>query len=153
MGRLIKFRAWHKKEMKMYSVWEMSAFVDGNFNHVNENLTVGLWHEENQRNKFDPDFIIETPKANVELMEYAGLKDRNSVEIYEGDIVKWTDEFAMLGEPKEFIRQIKWETYYGSGWNFGVSYKDGEKRWSYPAPSQEDIEVIGNIYQNPELLK
>ncbi len=84
-------------------------------------------------------------------MQYTGLKDKNGKEIYEGDILRHYNEFASLGEPKEFVREVKWDTYYGAGWNFGLSYKDGEKRWSYPQPG--DCEVIGNIYENPELLE
>jgi len=87
------------------------------------------------------------------VMQFTGLKDKNGKEIYEGDILKWTNEFPALGEPKEIVRKVKWDTYYGAGWNFGESWKDGEKRWSYRKPQPEEIEVIGNIYENPELLK
>ena len=76
---------------------------------------------------------------DMELMEYTGLKDKNNKEIYEGDIfhigskkilyvVEWID-CGLKG------RQIK-----NKSW-IGLDY------W------KDDIEVIGNIYENPELME
>ena len=64
------------------------------------------------------------------LMQYTGLKDKNGKEIYEGDIVK--DGY----HGKYGIYEVKWEKI---GWNF-VS-EDGR-----------EIEIIGNIHENPELI-
>jgi len=68
------------------------------------------------------------------LMQYTGLKDKNGKEIYEGDIVKavWEKEGFSVEIP--YIYQI----FYGSnGW----------------ADEESRIEVIGNIHENPELVK
>jgi len=79
------------------------------------------------------------------LMQYTGLKDKNGVEIYEGDIVQrknWhenSDGKTVLSEANSYMK--KWAVIYeiGSVWQgYTVDSKD---------------EVIGNIYQNPELLK
>jgi len=69
-----------------------------------------------------------------ELMQYTGLKDKNGKEIYEGDILK-----NQVSE----LSVVKWQ---GIGWNpFVDSMIDHYKSYRF--------EIIGNIYENPELLE
>lgn len=70
-------------------------------------------------------------------LQFTGLPDRNNVEIYEGDILK-TDVRA--GN----MKVIYFDTYA----SFMLEYKG----LLYPLNEGADIEVIGNIYENPELL-
>jgi len=104
---------------------------------------------DKKRNKFVSDFNL-SPKGNIlcehsnlgykgvfevdlELMQYTGLKDKNGKEIYEGDIVKMLAD-SLNGE--ENI-EVKWR-------------KEGF--WEY-FNGFDNCEVIGNIYENTELLK
>lgn len=71
----------------------------------------------------------------IEVMQYSGLKDKNCEEIYEGDIVTC----------RHFIENGVIEYLYSS---FYVKYELG---WMILSTAK-DIEIIGNIYENPELL-
>lgn len=82
------------------------------------------------------------------FMQYTGLKDKNGVEIYEGDICRcWGGcEFNGYHEYNK-IYEVKWQ---GSG--FEMMINDCGYGWNY-SNGFEYIKVIGNIYENPELLK
>ena len=77
------------------------------------------------------------------LMQYTGLKDKNGVEIYEGDIVRvWLD--TRVGDETPHNFEVKWSVQNAS---FEV-YDELLCSWL-----EQDLEVIGNIYENKELLK
>lgn len=68
---------------------------------------------------------------NIVLMQYTGLHDKNGKEIYESDIVK----INYRNDPVV------------------MSWREREAQWSLAGFFPEHLEVIGNIYENPELLK
>ena len=80
--------------------------------------------------------ILETPiESNMKIMQYTGLQDVNDKSIYEGDIIR---SEILSGDVK--INE--------------VIFKHGAFRIGLqPLNVQKDIEVIGNIYENSELLK
>ena len=68
-------------------------------------------------------------------MQFTGLLDKNGKEIYEGDILKWNDE----------VSQVMWRLY--------DSMFEIEKIFNgFSERVTSDYEIIGNIYENPELL-
>lgn len=93
-----------------------------------------VWFEENYwRND---DFAECAARCDSVLMQFTGLKDKNGVEIFEGEIVKY-----------QYHGGIVIDTIECFGTFFGV------QRYTGILDTFDPIEVIGNIYQNPELLK
>lgn len=128
--REIKFRAWTGKEMIYYPEW---FTLEGQ--HV-------LCFEEPPHSYVD-ESDIDNPNR-VELMQYTGLKDKNGKEIYEGDIVK--------NERHYFTTSVE---YYGSSFNCkseGLPLHTFIDEHYGEDSAKNSIEVIGNIYENPELL-
>ena len=119
--REIKFRAYDKKDNEMFY---SSMYQD------KTSMAYGLGN-----------FLSECGDIEDTLMQYTGLKDKNGIDVYEGDvgndkfnnkvIIKWNEQFycyALL-TIDEIIKD---------DWNFDLN---------------DFIEIIGNIYENPELLE
>lgn len=85
---------------------------------------------------------------NLNFMQSTGLKDKNGVEIYEGDIVKVTNHPF---QKKEDSAGIEIDGDYLIGWSdHNLTWLAGDLLLYQLKPY---IEVIGNIYENPELLE
>lgn len=79
---------------------------------------------------------LEMMGTTLKLMQYTGLKDKNDKEIYEGDIIVYPDGINTIGyEDGSFVR------YFKESGHTPINQKD-----------MLEIEIIGNIYENPELL-
>lgn len=128
--REIKFRVWNTETNKMIiNVKEMGVFALKSIYTIDE-------------------FLVIPTDEKYPLMQYTGLKDKNGVEIYEGDICRcWGgSEFNGYYEYNR-IYEVKWQ---GSG--FEMMIDDCGYGWNY-SNGFEYIKVIGNIYENPELIK
>lgn len=133
MNRVIKFRAFINGKMLpiaiLHNTPHPARVLDMDFSTNNVNATL-------------------MPKE-TSVMQFTGLYDKNGNEIYEGDIVKAA--FMHHGNPGiEFTAYIIYNEHIGS---FRIAYN------SLGGGSQDEIyfryqvEVIGNIHENPELLK
>jgi uncharacterized phage protein (TIGR01671 family) len=138
--REIKFRAWDNLDKKMREVSSINWF----------DKLVTLDEQPNG------DYLKRT-WALCELMQYTGLKDKNGKEIYEGDLL--SDDAD--GEGEWVLHRVIWDADH-AGFVIEVAY-DGKGNWQpiedgiYWQPRTKkgglmDFEVIGNIYENPELL-
>lgn len=131
--RLLKFRAWDKKYKRMSQPFGIAGEIG----------CMVRFPEEN--GKLDSILIevVACEKERFTIMQYTSLKDRNNKEIYEYDILKHKDGY--LG----FVKYINAE--------FLICFpvKDGNSQNITMRLSNvdlENIEVIGNIFENPELI-
>lgn len=85
--------------------------------------------------------------------QFTGLLDVNGKEIYEGDIIKVTGEFAI--DDSGIIKWSQQEDDYTYHCGFMVDWQEEVKRRSHLSfwANHREIEIIGNIYDNPELLE
>ncbi|MFF0831001.1 YopX family protein [Brevibacillus sp. NPDC003359] len=98
---------------------------------------------------------------SVRLRQFTGLRDRNGKEIYEGDIIKGTTYLyaheLKNGKQFDYFGAVEWGSQADVGLCWLVSDKQGS--WELrQTVHRNDIdyctgEVIGNIYENPELLE
>lgn len=134
--RDIKFRAWdnHGSMREVFGLDKHSLYFDEG------PPKDGIYGEE-------PTITRDARSAWV-LMQYTGLKDRNGIEIYEGDILDLDS-----GSESDCIGAVIFE--YGCFCYKADWIKDGQhypELKAYTEISFCDVEVIGNIYENPELL-
>lgn len=119
-----KFRAWDKTDKEMYLVDEIN-FNRGEFESIGDGIT----------------FLRGADK--VELMQSTGLHDKNGKEVFIGDIIKCT-----RGCPHEVYLEKEYGGTYVGG--MPAIYLKGIRE-GYAWTGAE--EILGNIYENPELLE
>jgi uncharacterized phage protein (TIGR01671 family) len=128
----LKFRAWDKEEKVMIPA--IHIFVNG----------TGVIWENKRKGLEDIDSLVATEK--FELMQFTGRKDISGTEVYENDI---------LGDTEGYVRgTVVWDENELT-WVIKRNCCDCDKSCVdyLQDMSSEDIEVIGNLYEIPELLK
>lgn len=112
---------------------------------------IGVVNENTILIDFNGDGDLETIflTNDISLMQSTGLKDKNGNEIYDGDVCRWTDSEAFNGEiiSDVFIARYSDEYLKWIGEN-NNSYDD-----LYDFTDDRQLELIGNIYENPKLLE
>jgi len=140
--REIKFRAWDVTNGMWIDSGDciMSVGLDGK---------ILLWHGAREENRLDFSGPYDVmlwertaflPTGRYKLLQYTGLKDKNGKEIYEGDVVK---------DVGGGVYEVRWSTPYFA------CYQPGPVEGSELESHFYDLslEVIGNVYENPELMK
>ncbi len=126
--RQIEFRAYNKEYgmRKLYGFNENFVFLDS---------------------LDSPDNTV-LPRKEWILMQFTGLTDKNGKKVFEGDIIKVNDDYEEYGMAAGEIYEI----YFAYG-GFRMKPKFRKRAKGYYAEDGNDFEILGNIYENPELLK
>jgi uncharacterized phage protein (TIGR01671 family) len=156
--REIKFRAWDKVDEVMREVLKIDFDLK---------VVWLLKYVNGEKRAYELEF------DDIELMQFTGLHDKNGKEIYEGDIVKhsypagFTTYKVCFGEYDNgmdyedndsgvgWYLMVVFEHYYVEKWKeraYDKYFKNGEVM-GILTYIPEQLEVIGNIYENKELLK
>lgn len=138
MNREIKFRIWDSVHNRMIYLKDCVSF-----GHIDEFDVYELYIEENVLKcrgytEYDDDFgggIAD--ETDLPIMEYVGLKDKNGVEIYEGDLIEYKDSTGKHIEEVKFDKGCFYAGLHG-GSSTRVAPKLINARLS---------KVIGNIYE------
>lgn len=138
MNREIKFRAWDDGKEEWLMGYEMPNL--GGFSMFGEMVLLGEWSAILNEFLFDRN----GHKADdLKLMQFIGFRDKNGREIFEGDIVR--DEQGAIGVVEYSAPDFIAMDVHAD--------KDGCAGCGNVMIFPNSTEVIGNVYQNPELLK
>jgi uncharacterized phage protein (TIGR01671 family) len=138
--REIKFRAWDKNKKIMSPVWGIGwkgwqGIEESEINYV----------------ELEDNGVYDVSEIECVLMQFTGMLDKNGKEIYDGDILKVYFHYDGDYFTKEQLCAVVFEEaeFYGKPFK-----NKGIQNSFYEALNQKEIiEIIGNIHENPELLK
>lgn len=141
MNRELKFRGWHTKLNQMFPAEELAA----------DQLTLSTVGEFINVHSGSKSLSEIYPADKFIPLQFTGLRDKNGVEVYEGDI---TAKTTFNGEEYRLVSQV---VYNAPG--FCLKFISGNEKAEnglgsglFAFPNNVG-EVIGNIYENPELLE
>lgn len=146
--REIKFRAWNIPKEQMATVFQIGE-KHGEYSllaHPREVIYCDPTDAEKQKDSNG--YVLF--KGQYYLMQYTGLLDRHAKEIYEGDVIHLTDKSKDSTWGTDEKKVIEFD---GGAFRFdGMNIFEMKGYGGYPK-GQLVFEIIGNIYENPELLK
>lgn len=139
MSREIKFRVFVYN--KMFYQDKYNAYSDNlaSIDICKNTITITEFYNYEDVYRFEDE--------EVKLMQYTGLKDKNGKEIYEGDIIKYKFPYDTRLKHISPVKFLETEA------SFGIKDRYGNKIPLYTISANNYFEVIGNIYENKNLLE
>lgn len=137
-----KMRAWHIKQKEMYLVvgWHNAEWLEGGGGWLSTSEHFKIWRER--------DYLEWVILSEIKIMRATGEFDIYEDEIFEGDIVNYRNQEFINGEWKPV----------GKEWEFPVFWDGGA--WCIDDGGDKPLlasvtvrEIVGNIYQNPEMVQ
>ncbi len=144
MIREFKLRVWDKRNNKYLSI---------NSDNYTLRYQGDIWIASIQKSTLEESIKssgIVNNNPNYVMEQFIGLVDEKGRSIYEGDIIKWCNYYSTTEIPDP-IFYIEWRKVY-AGYKFAAIRPDG-KEWDFYGGIPDEIEVIGNIHENFQLLK
>lgn len=128
MSRAINFRVWHTPTATMHN------YLKAKFGPKGINVTLSGKFKD-----VEEPTTLTVPNKDLEIMQFTGIVDRNGTPIFEGDVVEYESLDTVTAAKKRIV--IEWDE------------RRGEASIGFRIPAvRERMEVIGNVYENPELL-
>ena len=120
-----KMKAWLKKEKKMVAI----IGIDFNYEYIRYTEDANLFNENYKTAEF----------KDIELLQFSGAKDKAGQELYEADVIKFNDGID------DIYGLISYDDEDGT---YRVSYENITEHLS---DLEGDFEIVGNIFENPDL--
>ena len=120
-----KMKAWLKKEKKMVAI----IGIDFNYEYIRYTEDDNLFNSDYKTAEF----------KDIELLQFSGVKDNGGQELYEADVIKFNDGID------DIYGLISYDDEDGS---YRVSYENITEHLSN---LEGDFEIVGNIFENPDL--
>lgn len=145
MKRELKFRAWSIDQKRFINLNGVDIAFKGCLNEG----SIDLIYEQGN---------LHTHESNdIELLQFTGLKDKNNKEIYEGDILRTVNHFDINNKPVYLHHKVVYDMERAAFNAINLSNDNdllttNGNCFLYVALKSALIEVIGNIYETPELI-